>query len=96
MTAPPPAPRPPRSRRGALLAAALLIPVACAWGAVAMAALFFDLTTKQWVLAVAGAAVVTEAALYIGAVFLGITAFKRIRARLWPGRGRGDSEPPRD
>lgn len=65
-----------------LAAAATVTLVAVSWAGVAVAALFLDLTTKQWVLAVAGAAVVTEGALYIGAVFLGLTLFQRIRTRL--------------
>ena len=68
---------------GQRMAVALLLAViALSWAAVGAAALFLDLTSRQWILAVAAAAVATEVALYIGAVFLGLAVFQRIRSRL--------------
>ena len=65
-----------------MAAAASVTLVGLSWVGVALAALFLNLTTKQWILAVAAAVLVTEVALYVGAVFLGVTLFPRIRASL--------------
>jgi hypothetical protein len=62
--------------------AALVALVVFSWTGVAAAALLFELTTRQWVVAVAAAAVVTEVALYVGAVVLGIAVLQRVRSRL--------------
>lgn len=65
-----------------LAAAAAVALVALSWLGVAIAAMFFQLSKVQLILVVAAAALVTEGALYVGAVFLGLTLFQRVRARL--------------
>ena len=64
-------PRTSRSGLRTIAAAAIVTLVGLSWVGVALAALFLDLTTKQGILAVAAAILVTEVALYVGAVFLG-------------------------
>lgn len=83
-----------RSRR--FLAAAVVALVILAWVAVAIAILFLDLSMKQRVWAVAGAAFLTEGALYVGGVYLGISFLARIRGWLWPRFGARDPRRPTD
>jgi len=65
-----------------LIAAGAIALVALAWLGVGAALLFFEPTLAQWTLIVTAAAVATEAAMWIGAVLLGIEAIGRLRARL--------------
>ena len=65
-----------------LIAAGVIALVVLAWLGVGAALMFLEPTLAQWTLIVTAAAVATEAALWIGAVLLGIEAIGRLRARL--------------
>ena len=65
-----------------LIAAGAIALVVLAWLGAGAAFLIFEPTLAQWTLIVTAAALATEAALWIGAVLLGIEAIGRLRARL--------------
>ena len=65
-----------------LIAFGLLGLVVLVWAGAAASLVLFEPTIAQWTLIVTAAALATEAALWIGAVLLGIEAIQRLRARL--------------
>jgi hypothetical protein len=67
-------------RRVAVLGVAALIFLP--WPTLAAAWLILDPGLTEWTMMVAAAAVTTEAGLYLGAVVLGVSSFRRIRNRL--------------
>jgi len=71
-----------------LIAFGLLGFVALVWAGAAASLVLLEPTIAQWALIVTAAALATEAALWIGAVLLGIEAIRRLRARLWLKRSR--------
>jgi uncharacterized membrane protein len=71
-----------------LIAAGALALVVLAWAGAAASLALFELTLAQWTIIVTVCALVTEAAMWIGAVLLGIEAIGRLRARLRFRRAR--------
>ena len=65
-----------------LIAAAALALVVLVWAGAAAALVLFEPTLAQWTIIVTVAALATEAALWVGAVLLGIEAIGRLRARM--------------
>ncbi len=74
------------SRNKKLIAALLLGLVVLVWSGAAAALILFEPSLAQWTLIVTIAALVTEGAMWVGAVLLGIEAIRRLRARLWMRR----------
>lgn len=79
--------------RRKLIAAILVAALVLAWAGVLGASLLLDLGKGQKLAMVVGLAVVTEAALWIGGVVLGIAALRRIRG--WLRLRRSGKESPR-
>lgn len=76
--------------RKKLIAAVVVGALVLAWVGVVGASLLLDLSKGQKVAMVVGLAVVTEVALWVGGVLLGITALARIHGWLrlrWSGKG---------
>ena len=71
-----------------LIAAAAIALVVLAWTGAAVSLLLFEPTLAQWTIIVTVAALATEAALWVGAVLLGIEAIGRLRARMRFRRAR--------
>ncbi len=71
-----------------LIAAGALALVVLAWAGAAASLLLFEPTLAQWTIIVTVCALATEAAMWIGAVLLGIEAIGRLRARLRFRRAR--------
>ena len=65
-----------------LIAAGLLAFVVLVWVGVAAAFVLLEPNLAQWTMIVTAAAVASEAAMWVGAVLLGIEAIQRLRARM--------------
>ena len=71
-----------------LIGAAAIALVVLVWAGAAATLLLFEPTLAQWTIIVTVAALATEAALWVGAVLLGIEAIGRLRARMRFRRAR--------
>lgn len=66
----------PRARRW--IGVGLLLAVTAPWAMLAIVYRFFEPSRTEWMLLVAVTAVITEAALWIGAAWLGFSALRRL------------------